>query len=725
MKTPSASRFTATNRAGLLAAVALVAIPVFILWRAIFLGETIGAFGLAQQFGVPGVSGRAWPVDLLQLDGVLQFYPWRDAVLSSWRVGTMPLWNPYVLFGTPLLANSQSGGLYPPHVLLGLLQVPTGLAITLLAWFHLSILGGGCYALARELGAIRTAAMLAALSVVGSTFMIAWLPLASVVSTLAWLPWVLFGLRRQRATPWAALAVGMMLLGGHLQFAAFGLMASVVWLCFADRTRWLPGLGALALGAVMASGQLMAVLDYSQFSHRRNAPSEEGFAAYSRSALAAQDLALLVIPFALGDPTARVSQEERFSASEFWPAHPLNQRPSANFAEQALTLGPLAWFGLFFVAWRRDRAAWALGAVALLGALVAFGSPLCRFLYFAVPGWSGTGSPGRAVVLVVLALAVASALGWHRVLTERAASRRRWTLYWVGLLFGAVATVSSQMVQRSESAAPLEPLVAQGLITGLTQFVIGALIVAALLFIQLTKAAWTAPAGFLAGIACMVSMGATNLVPTGRVEVVPQPSSERVAVAAPEVLPGAYRQNPPNWNMVLRQPRVDGYDSLIHRDTVALLKRLNSDRDPAVLVNGNMMAPDLTTAPRGVGVSALVGPDGTEIEQTGERRASLNGVGVAITNETPMSISVEIDGPGDLIVHDRAMPGWRATLNGQPLPLIPGEFLKVRAPQSGRVEFVYWPYRVHPWIPFALALLAVAGWLALSRGGASSAARAE
>ena len=42
----------------------------------------------------------------------------------------------------------------------------------------------------------------------------------------------------------------------------------------------------------------------------------------------------------------------------------------------------------------------------VVGLLLAVGSPLGALLYFGAPGWSATGSPGRAAVLLVLALCV-------------------------------------------------------------------------------------------------------------------------------------------------------------------------------------------------------------------------------------------------------------------------------------------------------------------------------
>ena len=109
----------------------LAILPVLPLWRAVFLGEAIGPFDQIRHMAPWAAPAPDQPWDVLQADGALQFYGWRSMVLESWGKGQIPAWNPYELAGTPLLANSQSGGFYPPIVILGVLHVPATLAITM------------------------------------------------------------------------------------------------------------------------------------------------------------------------------------------------------------------------------------------------------------------------------------------------------------------------------------------------------------------------------------------------------------------------------------------------------------------------------------------------------------------------------------------------------------------------------------------------------------------
>ncbi|HQU19727.1 MAG TPA: hypothetical protein PLA92_11835, partial [Fimbriimonadaceae bacterium] len=113
--------------------------PLLFLAPLLFSGETLGPFDSVRQMSPWEGPKPTRPWDVLQADAVLQFYGWRDLVFEGWRTGEVPHWNPYQLAGTPLLANSQSGAMYPLHILAGIFRLPTGLALVLLAWLHLAL----------------------------------------------------------------------------------------------------------------------------------------------------------------------------------------------------------------------------------------------------------------------------------------------------------------------------------------------------------------------------------------------------------------------------------------------------------------------------------------------------------------------------------------------------------------------------------------------------------
>ncbi|MCK5221610.1 MAG: hypothetical protein KAR14_08520, partial [Candidatus Aminicenantes bacterium] len=71
-------------------------------------------------------------------DQINQFYVWHHiAHVSMSGTGIIPLWNPYIFAGQPLVANSQSALFYPPNLLLFFLD--PGTVATLRAFFNLFI----------------------------------------------------------------------------------------------------------------------------------------------------------------------------------------------------------------------------------------------------------------------------------------------------------------------------------------------------------------------------------------------------------------------------------------------------------------------------------------------------------------------------------------------------------------------------------------------------------
>src|SRR3989338_11019921 len=71
--------------------------------------------------------------NFLLTDPIRQQYPWRELAISLQKKLEAPLWNPYSLAGTPLLANFQSAIFYPFNILFFLLPFP-------LAWGALIVL---------------------------------------------------------------------------------------------------------------------------------------------------------------------------------------------------------------------------------------------------------------------------------------------------------------------------------------------------------------------------------------------------------------------------------------------------------------------------------------------------------------------------------------------------------------------------------------------------------
>ncbi len=724
----------------------LLLLPLIPLFNVIRQGHTIGPFDQLAQMAPWRQEAPTQPWDVLQADGALQFYVWRDLVLDSWSKFQAPLWNPYQLAGTPLMANSQSAGLYPPNVLLGIIQVPTPLGVIVLAWLHLALAGLGVFRLVRALGGSELGALFAGSSFMLTPFLVGWTVLASVPATVAWIPWALALLTeamRGHSRRFLGLggAVAMMALAGHLQFLAYGMLALLVWGVFlAVEVRALRPILAAVLavagGLMLAGPQLMPVLDNSKYSHRRNTPSEEGYQAYVFSALRPFELGNMVSPLALGNPRTR---EDDAHISTYWPA--LVKR-GGNWAEAAVSPGAVVVAGLCFLplVFRRMRksaaAPMTLGVVALL---LALGTPLNRVLYFGVPGWSSTGSPGRVIVLFVMMAAVVAGLVATHLLNDQ--DRRSPRLVQLSTVVFALVAIGTMGLGMTGAVTPAG--IDHGLFHLLVQratsdAAFGLLMIAALAvqpFIYIVfRGGMIKQTGIwlfaIAAVATAVLGGIATTIPSAKpLAYTAEPSFKRIATINDgwDLLLAAKRSTlPPNTASLFRIHDLAGYDSLLHRDTVAMLNDLNG-QDSAPQANGNIMfiKPQFDPVKLGeAGVTEVwssAGLPGLEAGDAdngvfrqpipGPGRVSSTGGSAEITDQTLRSITVRATGPGTLTLRDRNMPGWTASIGGQAVPILGDLWREVELPAGeSTVEFRYTPPGWSMgWIMFVIGLLAAIG----------------
>jgi hypothetical protein len=181
-----------------------VLFPLMLLWRPLFAGE-------AFHWGTP----------------LLQFVPWQRMAAEMWRGGHLPLWNPLVGCGAPLAANYQTAAFYPLNALY--LLLPAEVALTWTTVLHLALAGWGMYRWGRAVGLGRFAALIGALALEGSGFLVARVALfPSMAFTFPWIAvWLWRGealVQRRRFSDalWLGLALGLGLLAGHAQVAFYG-----------------------------------------------------------------------------------------------------------------------------------------------------------------------------------------------------------------------------------------------------------------------------------------------------------------------------------------------------------------------------------------------------------------------------------------------------------------------------------------------------------------------
>ncbi len=132
-----------------------------------------------------GVTNKAQGPDVIR-----QLLPWKYLSTSLWNVGQIPLWNPYNLSGTPLMANFQSGVFYPLNVLF--LVLPFGLAWTVYIYLIPLLFGFFTYLFLRELSISKIPSIFSSITAAFSSYMVVWLEYGNVGHTFLWLPLILY-----------------------------------------------------------------------------------------------------------------------------------------------------------------------------------------------------------------------------------------------------------------------------------------------------------------------------------------------------------------------------------------------------------------------------------------------------------------------------------------------------------------------------------------------------
>lgn len=378
------------------------------------------------------------------------FLPWFRFSVDSLRQVELPLWNPYLFSGVPFVANPQPALFYPPAWLLILL--PAAQAIGLLFCLHLWLAGAGMYAWLRSEGADEMGALFGAVVFAfnGAFSVRLYAGHLGVVMTLAWLPAILWAYRtaleRER---WSAALLGglpmaLAILAGHTaSFLYVGLVfVAYVLYCAFDAWRQaqapLAALKPLLLGGVMvliglclAAVQLLPTGELLSLSTRQEAT----YAFAADYSWPPGYLLTLLVPNFFGEP-GQIGYwgDGIYVESIFYTGVlPLFLTLALTFRKRArhrLTLFLLA-----------------LGGGGLLLALGKFGI-LHRLAYNFLPFFRSMRAPGRAGFLFTFAVAASSGLllAWLRQNgAEARRILRRWTrgpLPWVVVSITALVVLA-------------------------------------------------------------------------------------------------------------------------------------------------------------------------------------------------------------------------------------------------------------------------------------------
>ncbi|HKC23412.1 MAG TPA: hypothetical protein VKF32_01650, partial [Thermoanaerobaculia bacterium] len=204
------------------------------------------------------------------------FEPLRAILGRALRQG-LPLWNPALGNGQPLLASPFAQALYPPNLLFALSGLSAARLLTLLVITHVLWGAAGVWLLLRRRGEGPSARLAGALVFAFCGISVSATYLVALTTTGAWVPWLLlvFEIVREARTPaararasglFAAVVAAMLLAGEPSSLAAAFLGLALFWLFDPARSPRLRhaawAAAGIAGGAVLASPLLVAALRY-------------------------------------------------------------------------------------------------------------------------------------------------------------------------------------------------------------------------------------------------------------------------------------------------------------------------------------------------------------------------------------------------------------------------------------------------------------------------------
>ncbi|MET0154251.1 MAG: hypothetical protein ABW298_16800 [Candidatus Binatia bacterium] len=364
-------------------------------------------------------------IDLLEPDRIplvrdtlFFFVPYKQLLAERVARGELPLWNPYIYMGTPLLASLANSALYPLNLLLALWPFPRAFDLFLLAHYLLGT--AGMWGFLRQIGLGPAAAGLGSLVFGIGGFMVSLMSLTNHLQGSSWAPWALFFWHRYCAAPslgpWVGLTVvgAIQLLAGSpeiLLLTALMVLASTFGRVENTASRWL-GLAVSGLFIVgLTALQTLPTLEYIASSGRKSALPLAEVTTWSLDPIS---LFQLLLPHSASlDPEAARTG-----------LGPMLEREPPWLASLYVGLVPLA---LAIAAMSVMPQRWRWSALIVAGLVLALGrhAPVLPALYRELPALFGKFRyPEKFVFLVHLAAAVLAARAADALFREECSVRR-------------------------------------------------------------------------------------------------------------------------------------------------------------------------------------------------------------------------------------------------------------------------------------------------------------
>jgi hypothetical protein len=331
--------------------------------------------------------------------------------------GNLPLWNPHLFAGTPLVGGFQAGLLYPPNVIY--LVLPLARAINLDAALHLFLVGFFTFAWVRGRGVDALGAFFAGALIMlcGATVFRVMAGQLSLLAGNAWTPLVFLVVDRLVERPtrgWCLVGIAaltLQILAGY-PFCVFatglvgGLYAALSLPRAPSPLRTVAALAVLGAAPLLLSAAQLWIGVATSAESTRAGGTDALFA--TSFSLPLENMITVLVPGFYGD-LLRVNYWGRWW---IWDASIFLGAPALALAMAGVHYG------------RRDQVRFA-GGLALLLLLLSLGreTPLYDWLHAWVPGFDRFRAPSKFAFHFSLLVALLAGIGIHHLRESARGSR--------------------------------------------------------------------------------------------------------------------------------------------------------------------------------------------------------------------------------------------------------------------------------------------------------------
>ena len=376
-------------------------------------------------------------------DGILQNVPFRVAAAQIMKSGYLPLWDPYIFSGMPLLGAAQAGILYPLNWFY-LIFSPAA-ATNLMVVSSYIVAGLGAYLYARRIQTSVAGALLTALVWQFSGALVGQIAHINIVQNSAVLPWLLWSLESyaqsanlKRAALFAVL-LALQFFAGHPQTFAYSMILIVAYAVVLAlshkslRKRYLSTAIFIAGGLLLAAVQILPTFELLRNSVRATA-TYDFFISFS---MPRRFVLAWLAPYVMGGGDGRL-----FAAPYVGP--PFYQEMIGYAGLLAIMLAAIA------IILKFDTRTKFWTATAVIGFFLALGgyAPLGFYkIIYHVPVLNLFRVPARHLMEVDFAIAVLAGRGLTALVAAREQRRGKFIVAGVAL-FVLIATVLAVKVLR-------------------------------------------------------------------------------------------------------------------------------------------------------------------------------------------------------------------------------------------------------------------------------------